>query len=142
MIAYTIGAIISYDLSLVRGPVTKLGRKEDYPGGWVWTEKDLAQQMASRTDLGFVAGIYEIEVPEPWSDNVYVGSEGIGHIIQDCKILRRVWPATVGDFAVVWMEIRDALAYLKIKDDDLNEDEAKRLAVLNKVFDMFNQESP
>jgi hypothetical protein len=140
--AYTIGAIRSYEEALAGGPVRKLGRSSEYEGGWVWQELDDAKAVALRTDLGFVAGVYELELPGEWSTTTFPGGDGVHHISEDSVIVRRVWPSlqSVEEFAEVWMGQRDDLAMKKMHHA-LEEQDSRRLDAINYVLDLLDQAS-
>lgn len=141
-IAYTIGAIRSYDQAVAEGQVHKLGRSPEYEGGWVWPSLESALSMVTRTDLGFVAGVYEIELPGEWERLTFLGRDGVHHITEDSLIIRKVWPLPEHtlEFAEVWMRIRDELAFRQMARL-LTDVESRRLSAIDYVLDSLEPES-
>ena len=93
MVAYTIGNVRSYDKDLVeKENLYKVGRSEDYPGGWVWKTIEEVQQFIKKTVLNFQVGIYEIELPNDWATDVSQepGKDGVYNLLNDALIVRKV----------------------------------------------------
>ena len=96
IVAYTIGNAISYDRDLAaQDLVTKIGKtvnipdEPDYLGGWAWRTYQEAQQFIdSRNDLGFVAKVYGLILPNDWGTDTYLGSDGVHHLLHDAQIVQ------------------------------------------------------
>jgi hypothetical protein len=89
--AYTIGNRIGYDRDLASLPVvTKIGRDEDYPGGWVWRTAAEAQQFIDATDLSFPAKVYGLVLPNGWEQDVSAepGDDGVHNLLNDARIIQ------------------------------------------------------
>lgn len=105
-LAYTIGNRNSYDRALEEahrdgGVIHKLGRSQDYDGGWVFCSMEDARAKLDdpdglRTDFGHgmtEAGIYELRLPRSWGEDVYWNGEEASHLlVVDAVIVCRVLP--------------------------------------------------
>ena len=75
--AFTIGNYKSYDRTLAEYQAdpslptpAKLGRQDDYEGGWVWATQEEAQAFIDSHDLAFPAKVYGLLLPHGWSFDV------------------------------------------------------------------------
>lgn len=99
--AYTIGHHISYDHSLASEPeVKKLGRTDDYEGGWVF--RTAAEARGFMTSPAWAAlevkrdaanyAVYELELPGPWSEcaSAKPAEDGVHRLLISSRIVRKV----------------------------------------------------
>jgi hypothetical protein len=99
--AFTVGRTSQYDKSLVKEPnPTKLGRTDDYGGGWIWLESSVAQnfidsgqiaeQFPDYKDHGF--SVYELELPTNREIDVTKEPDldGVLRLLHDARIVRKV----------------------------------------------------
>lgn len=99
--AYTIGNTINYDKSLNENKdVKKLGKEEDYPGGWVWKSEYEALRFIYKDNIKidnekrdkYKFSVYEIELPNSWEQDVSLvpDENGIYLLINDAIITKKV----------------------------------------------------
>lgn len=100
--AYTVGYAKSYDEALARpteeNPNTKLGRRTDYGGGWVWrtpeeaatflTTDGFARAFPGRDPKEF--SVYRLELPAGWEidvSSVPHPGDGVHRLLNDARIM-------------------------------------------------------
>ena len=97
--AYTVGLTTSYDRSLKEEPhPVKLGRRDDYPGGWVWKSPEEARTFLSTEAFRFTLpnrqpeemSVYLLSLPSPWEECCTPYSEGVCRLLRDAPILCKV----------------------------------------------------
>lgn len=103
--AYTIGAAKSYDAALSsptpENPATKLGRRPDYEGGWVWrTPEDarlflgalaFARAFPGRDPKEF--SVYLLELPTGWEIDVSSTphpNDDVHRLLNDAVIVSKI----------------------------------------------------
>lgn len=102
--AFTIGNEHSYDQALAHqpDPVRKVGARPDddppYKGGCLWrTPEEAHEYIVTQGDaLGFLAAVYEVQLPTGWDADVSPELSDDGpyhHLLNDADIVRKV---TVG----------------------------------------------
>jgi hypothetical protein len=101
--AYTVGFTTSYDQALAEEePPYKIGRNEEYDGGWVWKTAKDAYTWLHKTD-GFVIegtirnpdqfSVYLLELPSNWEADVSPRPHPDDHVhrlLNDSRIVRKV----------------------------------------------------
>lgn len=97
-VAFTIGRTKTYDDELAKGENNKLGKTEDYPGGWVWKTGDEAY-IFIRNQLKTIVpqwnpddfSVYALTLPTGWDADVSAepGSDGVHNLLHDAKIIKR-----------------------------------------------------
>jgi hypothetical protein len=101
--AYTIGHTKNYDLSLAGTEVVyKVGKSDDYKGGWVWETPEEARTFInsseflpvdwgdgkSRDPIKF--SVYQIELPHSWESDVSEPDQiGTRHLLHDAMIVSK-----------------------------------------------------
>jgi len=102
-IAYTLGHSRNYDQALLDEPiVTKIGKTEDYEGGWVWSTPEAARDfLVSKEFLTLDWGdgkprnpdnfsIYVLKLSNTWAEDVSEPDElGNKHLLHDAQILNK-----------------------------------------------------
>lgn len=100
-LAYTVGHTSSYDQYLIESSKPmKLGKRDDYPGGWIWHTVEEARAFLERNDLEELYqdmdrrkfSVYELELPTSWEIDVTRDPDqhGVHHLIPDAQILRKI----------------------------------------------------
>jgi hypothetical protein len=94
--AYTIGRTSSYDKDLKKGGTSKLGRHEDYPGGWVWRTGEEAEEFIQQ-QLRVVFpdcdpknfSVYVLRLPNSWEADVSESParDGVHNLLHDAVIV-------------------------------------------------------
>lgn len=71
-VAFTIGHQRSYDRDLMgTDPVHKMGRSENYEGGWIWqTRTDAERFIREHPELTFPPKVYGVRLPTGWGMDV------------------------------------------------------------------------
>jgi hypothetical protein len=104
--AFTLGYIKSYDETLANGDKPggtkplKLGRMDNYDGGWVWLSAEKAERF--RLSPGFAKafpdrdpdtfGVYRLELPNGWLTDVSAEpheSDGVHRLLNDAPLVGR-----------------------------------------------------
>lgn len=67
-VAYTVGRLVSYKEAIRQG-AKKLGRTNDYQGGWVWPTFELAEAGLKEL-LAPDFGVYKLSLPNGWDIDV------------------------------------------------------------------------
>lgn len=97
-LAFTLGRTSSYDAALLeKEPAKKIGKREDYPGGWVWkasSEAEIVRQNLRAYDPDWDPSdfsIYDLELPYGWLQDVSTdpGPDGVHHLLVDAIIVRK-----------------------------------------------------
>ena len=98
-VAYTVGAERSYDEDLAGGDPalnTKMGRRDDYEGGWVWHTANEAMDAIEKHKNDLMGNkkyaVYELALPNGWDVNVspQPGPDGIYLLMNDAPIVTKV----------------------------------------------------
>lgn len=87
--AYTIGDMDSYEAALdTSESVWKLGRTEDYGGGWVWRTAPEAQAFIST--VTFPARVYGLILPTGWDSDVgpVNPADGVHVLLVKAQVIR------------------------------------------------------
>ena len=101
MIAYTVGKTDVYDPHIANSPnAKKIGKRDDYLGGWVWSNYNEAQQFADDLTSGGWAehllpeghySVYEIRLPKSFEKDTYLPeNDTILALLHDAKIIRKI----------------------------------------------------
>lgn len=100
MIAFTIGHKNNYDKALADEPtVYKIGRSEDYEGGWVWKNESEAWNFIksdsflkvdwgdgkSRNPNDF--SVYKVKLPNSWEKDV-IESDKTNYLLVNAEIIK------------------------------------------------------
>jgi len=90
--AYTIGNHLNYD-PLFTGDThpSKVGRTEDYGGGWVWHSREAAQTFIDSTDPPFPAKVYGLLLPQGWDYDVSPEpdpDDGVHRLLTDAPLVQ------------------------------------------------------
>jgi hypothetical protein len=103
--AFTVGYAKVYDEGLEHpaptNPNTKLGRRDDYEGGWIWrTPQEAATFLKSSAFAHAFPGrdpnefaVYRLELPTGWDADVSVEphtSDGVHRLLHDALIVSKV----------------------------------------------------
>jgi hypothetical protein len=91
-IAYTIGMESSYDKALEEILfVYKLGKTDDYEGGWVWRTPDEIPNFIKNNPLPWQGAIYQLELPEIWEKCVSENpaEDGVHRLLVDAHIFKK-----------------------------------------------------
>ncbi len=93
--AYTIGHKASYDRDLKDRIAHKVGRTEDYPGGWIWETREEAEAFLNKTNRmrDFGQGprecdVYGLILPGTWEEcsSPEVDAEGVHLLLVDAEL--------------------------------------------------------
>ena len=96
--AFTVGYAKSYDEALSKGTPEKLGRRDDYDGGWIWrtpeeartflTTATFAETFRNRDPAEF--SVYRLELPTGWEIDVSEAphSDGVHRLLNDARIIK------------------------------------------------------
>jgi hypothetical protein len=100
--AFSVGCTAGYDRYLADAPPEgcwKVGRHDDYAGGWAWTTREAAS--AFLTSEAFATAfpgrdpaefaVYRLELPTGWDVDVYGPNpkDGVHNLINDARIVGR-----------------------------------------------------
>lgn len=100
-IAYTIGNVSSYDKALDTGDeVVKLGKTDNYSGGYVWQTAKEAQNFIDADNI-IIDGIkrdkdkfavYELRLNDSWDRDVSleVDEDGVHNLINNAVVVRKI----------------------------------------------------
>lgn len=92
LVAYTLGSEKAYDEALLNPPAFKIGKSEDYTGGWVW--KTLEEAHGYRKVHQLPYAIYKIRLKSDWDSCTYqLGS--LDYLIYDAEIISKVIVGTI-----------------------------------------------
>lgn len=92
MTAYTIGNRESYDQLDFDDKVFKIGRRDNYPGGIVWSGVDaiiVAMRLEHTEVPSWPIGVYSLELPGKWEEATHV-VDGEAYLIHDAVLLGKV----------------------------------------------------
>lgn len=104
MIVYTIGHTGSYNETLKSSPneTYKMGKRDDYDGGWIWKTAEEAQAFIDspaflKVDWGDNLprhpekfSVYKVQLPNGWDKDVspVPGEDGIYNLLTDSKFFK------------------------------------------------------
>lgn len=101
--AFTVGKKDLYDQFMDEHPedAKKLGKTDEYPGGWVFPDHREAKKCADFLTKGGHAqfglpegkyGVYQIHLPHSWEEDTYIPEgQSIPHLITSALITRKIY---------------------------------------------------
>lgn len=89
-VAFTIGNRVSYDRDLAQRVVHKIGKRDDYDGGWVWRTREEAEEFIRRVPQPFDAKVYALLLPRGWKEDVSAepAADGVHRLLQNARIVQ------------------------------------------------------
>lgn len=96
---FTLGRAASYDEALraASGPVYKVGKCDNYSGGWLWStpeeadkfrQERLSSQCADWVPQEFA--VYELRLPNGVKDFGPPGEDGVARLLVDAIVVKKV----------------------------------------------------